>query len=132
MTNLLKYSCFVLIFWMTTVACDDRQTLIKVNHQFSGCFGGGDSELLVYKQGGKTTAWLELYDGTSKKALLNAAQLDTLNAFVEEVINLDEEGHCTTVEHYYVTTPHGIIRKTDNTCAKRSAFDWLIKILFAE
>ncbi|HEX6181837.1 MAG TPA: hypothetical protein VFZ47_11375 [Chitinophagaceae bacterium] len=121
-----------MMFWMITVACNDRQTLIKVKHEFWGCFGGGQSELLVYKQGGETTAWLKMYDGTLRKTLINAAQLDTLGAFVEEVQNLDEEGFCTTVEHYYLITPRGIIRKTDNTCSRRSAFDWLTKTLFPE
>jgi hypothetical protein len=102
--------------------------IAKVNCDFTGCFGGGEISLTIFKNDTNLIARLEGYDKTILNAKISIKQLDTFKMFVLDLKNLNEKNLCTTVSHYTVYYQREVIRKTDS--GGWEGFEKLINCLF--
>jgi len=122
---LLLLSCCCVV-----VSCKQGKTPIAtIAYDYSGCFASGKSRIAVYKTDTSTIAQLETEGILEVKAKLNAAQLDTLQLFVNILRAFGNGGFCTTVSHYTVTYNGETITRTDNSC-EWNGFDNLKECLF--
>ncbi len=131
----MKLSNTLKLFLTAFLACglfsctDKPKQIAKVNYEFSGCFGGGESTLTIFMTDTSLMATLEGYDKKVLKAKLTAMQLDTFKMFFKDLKSLREENGCTTVSHYEVFYQNELIRKTDGG-GDWNGFDKLKDCLF--
>jgi hypothetical protein len=105
--------------------------IATIDYNYSGCFGGGESKLVLFKQNEKIMARLEERGKANLLARVSPLQMDTFNLFIKQLKTLDLSGLCTTQESYIVNTDNEEIKKTDGTC-EWEGFSRITKCLFGE
>jgi hypothetical protein len=124
----LRLLLIVLLLLGLSSCLDMPSQIAKVNYDFSGCFGGGEGSLTIFKNDTNFVAKLEGYEKNILNAKISIKQLDTFKMFVIDLKNLDNKNFCTTISHYTVYYQSEVIRKTDGGCWE--GFEKLIDCLF--
>ena len=114
--------------WLT-LSCENTAHIATIDHKFYGCFAMGHNKLKVYKEANFVVARWERDGEEPLKVRLNRSQMDSLNNFILELKNLEEENSCTSVDYYHVINGNETIRKTDGGCSW-DGFGRLITTLF--
>jgi hypothetical protein len=111
------------------LSCSHSDIVATVNYRFQGCFGGGKSQITLYKVDTDTVARLESDGEISRRVRLSSQQVDTFNLFITELKTLNEYGGCTTVSYYTVFANNETFKKTDGSC-DWNGFDKIKECLF--
>ena len=102
--------------------------IADIDHNWSGCFGGGKNNLKLVNTNGKVKAVLTT-DTSRQIAVLDSFKMQSYYRFIKELKALDVTGLCTTTESYSVKMRFEVIRKTDGGCSW-NGFSMLTASLF--
>jgi hypothetical protein len=112
----LKYPALILMLHVLFASCNIRHEVARITHQSSGCFHYVESELTIYKEGGRLIAALEEQGLPMHMKQLNDKQLKYFNSFIGELIKREQGGGCTTWENYRVYMNGTTLGFSDGSC----------------